>query len=94
MDPKGLAVTIDATNSESYIKEDKPRTLQYKIDRGTAIIRYAMYNTNEKPNCTGNGGRGINIHYYPNTGESIELTMRISDLEAAIECIKRDINYR
>ena len=94
MEPKGIAITIDSTNAESYIEETKPRHMKYKITHGTAIIRYTNYITNDLPNGLGNGGRGIKIHYYPSTGEEAVLTMRISDLEAAIECIKKDMNYR
>jgi len=87
-----IKILIDATNAESYIEEKPPRHQMYKITNGHAIIKYAHYITHAMP-TRGGRGRGIRIHYYNSTGEEATITMRISDLEAAIECIKKDVNY-
>jgi len=87
-----LKVSIDATNADSYIEEKPPRHQMYKITHGQAVIKFARYITHAIP-TKGGVGRGIRIHYYNEEGEEATITMRISDLEAAIECIKKDINY-
>ena len=87
-----LKISIDATNSDSYIEEKPPRHQKYNIVRGQAVIKYVNYITHTIPTA-GGSGRGIRIEYSNDKGEEATITLRISDLEAAIECIKRDISY-